>query len=50
MFPKFVTRKSTLGGRWQFARSHALTVEYARVESRLHEYSEYRLQWSAALL
>jgi len=50
MFPKFVIRKSTLGARWQFARSHALTFEYADADTRTRGYSEYRLQWSAALL
>jgi len=50
MFPKFVIRRTSLGGRWQFARSHALTVEVANTDSRNDSYMEYRLQWSAALL
>jgi hypothetical protein len=50
MFPKFVIRRSALGGRWQFARSHALTLEIATADSRNDSYMEYRLQWSAALL
>jgi len=50
MIPTFVIRRTLLGGRWQFARSHALTLQIGRAESRSHEYSEFRLQWSAALL
>jgi hypothetical protein len=50
LFPRFVTRRSTLGGRWQFARSHALTLEISDSTSRTKNYSEFRLQWSAALL
>jgi hypothetical protein len=50
MFPTYVLRRSLLGARWQFARSHALTLELARASSRTHDYSEVRLQWSAALL
>lgn len=50
MFPKFVIRRTAVGGRWQFARSHALTLEIAHADSRNDSYTEYRLQWSAALL
>jgi len=50
MFPKYVLRRTALGGRWQFARSHALTFEVANSDSRTESYPEYRLQWSAALL
>jgi hypothetical protein len=50
LFPRFVTRRSTLGARWQFARSHALTLEISDATSRTESYSEFRLQWSAALL
>lgn len=49
MFPKYVVRRTSLGFRWQFARSHALTLEVASSDSRSESYSEYRLQWSAAL-
>jgi hypothetical protein len=50
LFPRFVIRRSTLGARWQFARSHALTLEISDSTSRTRSYSEFRLQWSAALL
>jgi len=50
MFPRFVLRRTTLGGRWQFARSHALTLELSDSDSRLQSFSEIRLQWSATLL
>jgi hypothetical protein len=50
LFPKFVERRSTLGARWQFARSHALTLEVSRSDTQTLSYSEFRLQWSAALL
>ena len=50
LFPKFVTRRTTLGARWQFARSHALSLEISDSTSRTQSYSEFRLQWSAALL
>ena len=50
LFPKFVIRRTTLGARWQFARSHALTLEVSDSHSRTQSYNEFRLQWSAALL
>lgn len=50
LFPRYVLRRSTLGTRWQFARSHALTVEVSDSTSRTRSYTEFRLQWSAALL
>jgi hypothetical protein len=50
MFPKFVLRRTTLGARWQIARSHALSFEMSNSDSRTQSYSEFRLQWSAALL
>jgi hypothetical protein len=50
MFPRFVSRRTTLGARWQFARSHALTLEISDAKSRTRDYGEFRLQWSAALL
>jgi hypothetical protein len=50
MFPKFVIRRTTLGSRWQFARSHALSFEMSASDSRTESFSEFRLQWSAALL
>jgi hypothetical protein len=50
LFPKFVLRRTTLGARWQFARSHAVTLEISDSTSRTRSYHEFRLQWSAALL
>ncbi len=50
LFPEYVSDRSTLGTRWQFARSHALTLEISDSESHAHHYREFRLQWSAALL
>jgi hypothetical protein len=50
MFPRYVLRRSTLGGRWQFARTHALTLEMSSSASRIEIYHEIRLQWSATLL
>lgn len=50
LFPKFVERRATLGARWQFARSHALSLEVSDSDSRTRNYREFRLQWSAALL
>ncbi len=50
LFPEFVNRRSTFGTRWQFARSHALTLEISQARQRSQDYKEFRLQWSAALL
>jgi hypothetical protein len=50
LFPEFVNRRSTVGTRWQFARSHAVTFEVSEARQRSHDYKEVRLQWSAALL
>lgn len=50
LFPEFVNRRTTVGARWQFARSHALTLEASESRQRSQDYKEFRLQWSAALL
>jgi hypothetical protein len=50
LFPEFVTRRSTLGLRWDFARRHALTAQISDSRTQAHGFMEYRLQWSAALL
>jgi hypothetical protein len=50
LFPRYVLRRSTLGVRWQLARSHALTLEVSDSTSRTRSYNEFRLQWSATLL
>ena len=49
LFPEYVNRRSTLGTRWQFARSHALTLEVSQSRVRTQDYKEFRLQWSSAL-
>jgi len=48
-FHDFVERRSVLALRWDFARRHALTLEWADTDTLLDQYHEYRLQWSAAL-
>lgn len=50
LFPEFVKRRSTLGMRWQFARSHALSFEASNSDAREKDFQEFRLQWSGALL
>lgn len=50
LFPKFVKQRSTLGARWQFGRTQALTLEVSDSRSLTEKYTEFRLQWSAALL
>jgi hypothetical protein len=50
LFPNFVARRATLGVRWDFARRHAFTLQVADSHTALHRFTDYRLQWSAALL
>ncbi len=50
LFPHFVTSRTTLGLRWDFARRQALTVQGSNTQTRSNAYGELRIQWSAALL
>lgn len=49
LFDDFVERRSVVDLRWDFARRHALTFEWADTDTLHDRYHEYRLQWSAAL-
>jgi hypothetical protein len=49
LFDDFVERRNVIDVRWDFARHHALTLEYADTGTLRDHYDEYRLQWSAAL-
>jgi hypothetical protein len=50
LFPNFVTWRSSVGTRWQFARQHALSIQVGDSHTMHDRYREFRLQWSAALL
>ena len=50
LFPHFVTWRTSVGARWQFAREHALSLQLANSHTMQDKYREFRLQWSAALL
>lgn len=49
LFEDFVEQRKVVDLRWDFARRHALTVEWADTDTLRDRYHEYRLQWSAAL-
>jgi hypothetical protein len=50
LFPSFARARTSLGGRWDFTRRQALTVEVSDTHTLIHHFGELRLQWSAALL
>jgi hypothetical protein len=50
LFPNFVTWRTSIGARWQFAREHALSIQVGDSHTMFDRYREFRLQWSAALL
>jgi len=52
LLPTFVAHRNMIGGRWDFADSHALTLEVADTSTKgsdlEHEnFKELRIQWSA---
>ena len=49
LFEDFVEQRSVIDLRWDFARHHALTLEWADTDTLHDRFHEYRLQWSAAL-
>ncbi len=49
LFPDYVLQSTCIGLRWAVARRHAFTVEIGDSQTALDNFTELRLQWSAAL-
>lgn len=49
LFPDYVVTRSAIGLRWAIGRRHALTFETADSQNMQDHFTEFRLQWSAAL-
>jgi hypothetical protein len=47
LIPQFPSHRNLFGVRWDFATSHALTLEIADTETLTSDFGQYRLQWSA---
>jgi hypothetical protein len=48
LFDRFARARQVAGLRWDFAHRQALTVQFARTHTLEGQYSDIRLQWSAA--
>ena len=48
LFPHFLVNRTLAGFRFDFARRQAVAIELSRNEVILDDYSEIRVQWSAA--